>query len=272
MKQLRADIGFSKEIAQYVSRFILSTEIFIAIAILQANFLKRIILPLSTLLLIGFSIHLFIGVTQGKTGNCGCFGELIPMTPIQALLKNILTILVLYFIYIHTSINKKSKLSSVSIIFLLSLLFMFIIAPLRSLEKSTILYEQKTSIYSKYIPGVDEGEYIVCFFAPGCDHCQEAAKEIAILQEELSDFPNVYVCFMDEEPEKIPDFFKIAGSKFNYKILDFESFFDVFYAEHNTPGIVYLNDGDIIKFYQGTEEGNSENVFDVNDLKSVLEK
>ena len=31
----------------------------------------------------------------GDSENCGCFGDLIPMTPLQALIKNILTLLVL---------------------------------------------------------------------------------------------------------------------------------------------------------------------------------
>ena len=39
-----------------------------------------------------FSFHLAIQAISGDASNCGCFGELIPMTPLEALIKNILTI------------------------------------------------------------------------------------------------------------------------------------------------------------------------------------
>ena len=272
MKQLRADIGFSKEIAQYVSRFILAAEIFIAFAILQANFLKRIIIPLSTLLLIGFSIHLFIGVIQGKTGNCGCFGELIPMTPLQALIKNIATIFILYFIFRYTKNTRRSNLSFLLLIFILSSLFMFIVAPLRSFNSSIVnLNTEEKSVYSKYVAGIDRGESLLCFFAAGCDHCQEAAKAIVKLENELECFPDVNICFLDEETDKIPKFFEDAGAIYNYKILEMEVFWDVFYSENDNPGVIYLDNGELVKFYQGTEEGGSENMFDADDLRTILE-
>jgi hypothetical protein len=30
---------------------------------------------------------------------------------------------------------------------------------------------------------LDEGKKIVCLFVPGCDHCRDAAKELAILNK-----------------------------------------------------------------------------------------
>ena len=45
-----------------------------------------------------FSIHLSTKLLE--PGNCGCFGDLIPMTPLKALVKNIITLIIIVFIYI----------------------------------------------------------------------------------------------------------------------------------------------------------------------------
>ena len=79
-------------------------EIFLSITILFNNYLKRLIVPLSFVMVTIFSIHLSTQIF-GDTENCGCFGDLIPMTPLaEALIKNIITLVILAVIY------KKSKM------------------------------------------------------------------------------------------------------------------------------------------------------------------
>tara|TARA_B100000900_G_scaffold416258_1_gene450651 strand:+ start:12884 stop:13864 length:981 start_codon:yes stop_codon:yes gene_type:complete len=277
IKQLVQGLGFNEILAQYFSRSIIAFEFFIAISVLLNNYLKRIIYPISILLLVAFTTHLTYLAIQGSDGNCGCFGELIPMTPIEAIIKNIITILILYFLYSKTSKNLSSSFRSLVILMLSCLLFMFIYVPLRSNKKiqenTTITFNQVTSLYSQYISqtDIDRGEKILCFFAPGCDHCQLAAKQIKELQNQIDDFPEVYVVFLDEEPEKIPDFLKKAGADFKYEIMDIYNFMEVFLIEYDTPGIVYLNNGNVLEFYQGTKDSGSSKYFTSEALKKILE-
>ncbi len=277
IKQLVQGLGFNEILAQYFSRSIIAFEFFIAISVLLNNYLKRIIYPISILLLVAFTTHLAYIAIQGNDGNCGCFGELIPMTPIEAIIKNIITILILYFLYSKTSKNLSSSFRSLVILMLSCLLFMFIYVPLRSNKKiqenSTATFNQVNSLYSQFISqtDIDRGEKILCFFAPGCDHCQSAAKQIKELQNQIDDFPEVYVVFLDEEPEKIPDFLKKAGADFKYEIMDIANFFEVFLIEYDTPGIVYLNNGNVLEFYQGTKDSGSSKYFTPEALKKILE-
>ena len=277
IKQLVQGLGFNEILAQYFSRSIIAFEFFIAISVLLNNYLKRIIYPISILLLVAFTTHLTYLAIQGSDGNCGCFGELIPMTPIEAIIKNIITILILYFLYSKTSKNLSSSFRSLVILMLSCLLFMFIYVPLRSNKKiqenTTITFNQVTSLYSQYISqtDIDRGEKILCFFAPGCDHCQLAAKQIKELQNQIDDFPEVYVVFLDEEPEKIPNFLKKAGADFKYEIMDIYNFMEVFLIEYDTPGIVYLNNGNVLEFYQGTKDSGSSKYFTSEALKKILE-
>ena len=277
IKQLVQGLGFNEILAQYFSRSIIAFEFFIAISILFNNYLKRIIIPISTILIVAFTTHLTYLVFQGNNGNCGCFGELIPMTPLEAIIKNIVTILILCFLYSKTTKNPTSNFRTLVILLLSCLLFMFIYVPLRGekkMHKSNITtFNKVVSPYSPYISqtDIDSGEKILCFFAPGCDHCQSAAKQIKELQLKIKDFPEVHVVFLDEEPEKIPDFLKNAGADFKYEILDIYNFMEVFLIEYDTPGIVYLNNGNVIDFYQGSKDSGSANFFKPEALEKLLE-
>ena len=298
IKQLVQGLGFNEILAQYFSRSIIAFEFFIAISVLLNNYLKRIIYPISILLLVAFTTHLTYLVFQGNDGNCGCFGELIPMTPLEAIIKNIITILILYFLYQKTPKNLSSNFRSLIILMLSCLLFMFIYVPLRSNQKvqentkmslnqvtsplrsnqkvqenTKMSLNQVTSPYSKYISqtDIDSGEKILCFFAPGCDHCQLAASQIKELQNNIEDFPEVYVVFLEEEPEKIPKFLNKAGADFKYEIMDILNFMEVFGFDYDTPGIVYLNNGNVLEFFHGTKKSGSNVYFKPQDLQKLLE-
>ena len=112
---------------------------------------------------------------------------------------------------------------------------------------------------------LDEGEKIVCFFAPGCDHCRETAKEIELLSKTRA-LPEVDIFFMNEETDQIQDFFKDCNCNFPYKIIDVRVFWDLMGAGADTPGVLLLKDGSEIIFYEGTDN----NKFDTEDLKTRL--
>jgi hypothetical protein len=58
---------------------------------------------------------------------------------------------------------------------------------------------------------------------------------------------------MDEETEKIPEFFTFAGKKYPNRILDAANFWTLFGPTGQTPGVFYLWNGNIQSSYTGTE-------------------
>ena len=64
-----------------------------------------------------FSIHLSTQIF-GESENCGCFGDLIPMTPLEFLIKNIITLVILFLIY-QKSTDLREKFHQLVILFLL---------------------------------------------------------------------------------------------------------------------------------------------------------
>lgn len=96
--------------APILARFVIAAEFFLGIAFLQNHYFKKFILPAMMLMLIGFCLHLGYQIyLSGDNGNCGCMGDLIPMTPSQALIKNTITLGILIYIFTKFTPSKVNK-------------------------------------------------------------------------------------------------------------------------------------------------------------------
>lgn len=96
--------------APILARCIIAFEFFLGIAFLQNHYFKKFILPATALMLVAFCIHLtYQIITQGNSGNCGCMGQIIPMTPLQALIKNVVTLSLLTYIFLNYKNTKDQK-------------------------------------------------------------------------------------------------------------------------------------------------------------------
>ena len=315
VKQLLT-LGFSDTLAPYFSRILIGIEFALGFLLLNNHFLKRITIPATVGLLSVFIIHLsyVTFLSGGNSGNCGCFGELIPMTPIEAIIKNIIAVGLLIWLWKISENDKKSNIWMLTSITLSCILGLFMLAPMKAssvsisnsndninisadtiskltdsvkieeiktIDSSKIRTEkaveeikkevgpkQAVSGYSDLYADIDKGQKIVCFFVPGCEHCRDAAKDLNALQKKHKDFPSVQIVFMDEEAEKIPDFFKYAGKQFPHKVIDVIPFWTKLGTGKDTPGVVYLHNGNVIKFFDGI----AEKAFNSKALEKVIYK
>ena len=281
-------MGFSESLAPYFSRFIIGAELFLAITILFNNYLKRIVVPLSFIMVAVFSVHLSTQLL-GDSENCGCFGDLIPMTPIEALIKNIITLVILYFIY-KKSEDKKSNFSYLVILFLSISTLMFAALPISSQSKS------EGSSFISYVEDEEflntESRKILCFFDPDCDHCQHAARSLDSLSNLSEDFPPIHIIFSNSDNDtimledmklRVDNFFNIVGKEYpfqsipfyNYDTEEVDSYMEITNPDYDNPVIILYdakNQYDYISNLQiRLYEGTSGNEFNVEDLNRILE-
>lgn len=334
VKQL-IPMGFSETSAAYFSRILIGCELALGILLLQKNYFKRLVIPMSFLMLLIFSIHLSYEIAStGNSGNCGCFGSLLPMTPVQALIKNIIGMGLLILLYQKTTKqNDRLNFSFLAAITFASILAVFMVGPIQRKSNDELVAEmmqemnmdeseqasnteeidpkvedvansnkqedkkvpapvdpkelekdhnvekseeekvmdapkQKKSGFASQYADIDKGRKILCFFAPGCDHCKETAKALTEMASKDTDFPEMKIVFMDEEAELIPDFFAFAGRKYPFKILDVASFWTVLGGTKDTPGVFYLWNGNIVKEYDGI----NEKAFKKDEFKKIVQK
>jgi len=264
-------MGFSSDFAPILSRLLIGFEFFIAFAILQSHYIKKLILPSTILLITIFSIDLSIDVFGGVDENCGCFGQLIPMTPAEALIKNIFTLLILFFIYKNVSDREKSNFLLLFNGYLIISVLMFALLPIATNSSS-----KQVSSFSSYVEedfDINTGKKVLCFFDAGCDHCMDAAKSLAEFSSQLQSFADVHIIFSDTEEEKIPEFLQYTGGDFSYQVMQFynpddeiNSYLEVLGFEYENPVVIYYNNGNQMRFYDGT----GSNEFDPNDFKNLF--
>lgn len=315
-------LGIPEAIAPFLSRALIGFEFALGILLLLNFQIKRVVIPATIFVLLVFTIHLsYVSFqTGGTTGNCGCFGDLIPMTPIESIIKNSVAMVLLVILYTITTKRNNDKWLPIIGISLLSIGILFFIAPIKKIttdfvvvpETSTIemdtiskpsvqetenisseikldtvekksklpkntpdiMVEDKTqpakvkSGYAKFFSKIDSGKKTLCFFVPGCDHCRVAAKQLTELKQKNPNSPAVFVLFMNEEIDLIPDFFKEAGATYPYKIIEVIPFWTFLGSGNQTPGVRYLWNGNTIKYY----EGITTNQFNPTDYEVIIEK
>ena len=264
-------MGFSSDFAPFLSRLIIGFEFFIAFAILQSHYIKKLVIPSTILLLSVFCIDLAIDIFGGVDENCGCFGQLIPMTPMEAFIKNIFTILLLLFIYRNVTDKEKSSFLLLFNGYLIISVLMFSLLPI-----ATNSSNKQVSSFSSYVDpdfDINNGKKILCFFDAGCDHCMDAAKSLTELSTNNNSFPDVHIVFSDTEEDKIPEFLKYAGSEFSYQVMEFynpddeiNSYLEVLGFEYENPVVIYYNNGNQMRFFDGT----GSNEYNSDDFKSLF--
>jgi len=311
-------LGFNTELAKIFSRSLIGIEFGLGLLLLFPFDLKKWVIPSVVLMLGVFVVHLSIQMAvSGNKGNCGCFGALLPMTPLEAILKNVLSIGLLLILWKRygTQLPEKSNIWFLTTVLSLCMLLMFIFIPTYKaatvVQTPTPVVEQATAIntatdvsqtqdpkalktpvtvadtaikvkkskdlgpkpkksgYEKYFANINDGKKLLCFFAPSCDHCRATAKQLVAMKNSIPDFPELQILFMDEAAEEIPDFFKFAGAQFNFKTLDIIEFWGVLGGNRDVPGVAYLWNGNVVKFYHSPE---GPQAFNKEDLKTQLQK
>ena len=78
--------------APFIARLLIASEFFLGLMLVFNQSLKKFTLKATIALLLFFTAYLGIQIIrEGNTGNCGCFGTYLQMTPLESILKNILS-------------------------------------------------------------------------------------------------------------------------------------------------------------------------------------
>ena len=230
----------------WATRAIIAFELWLGISMLL-SFYTRLILRLSFVLLIAFSAHLIYLIAIGDTGNCGCFGEMISMTPLASLAKNaVLLVINGILLFFHYKDQRKSWITWV----LLPALFAtaVFVWPIQTEPDEVV---EKFPIF-KAETGIDlnRGSYLVAILNLSCEHCQEAAEQIVMWQNSGIALPQVVALYFAEGDTTVADFDNITGSNFPYQMITVNTFFDLIGSA--PPRVYWIVDGQVKQFWDET--------------------
>ncbi|MDT8411146.1 MAG: redoxin domain-containing protein [Vicingaceae bacterium] len=262
------DLGISNWIlAPFIARTIIAFEIFIGVSILINLWANKLIYYLAQSMLVVFSLYLiFLLFTEGNTSDCGCFGQLIALSPLSSLMKNIVLMLVLF------ALPKKDWLPKIWLFVIGLLITSFITTfllnrvglqntPSKSLNKVVdwsglpqTFYQSNTAI------NFTSGKKILVFFSASCPHCENAAHKLSFLNKE-NNITNVFIVIASKKEDNLKEF--ITSTALNYPILWMtdDTFFK--YSGGTLPSIYYVEESIVKKKWTGE-------FFDVEELKEFI--
>ncbi len=251
----------------FMARIFISYELFLGLCIVFNLWFKNKIYYLTQGTLICFSAYLiFVLITNGNTDDCGCFGNLISLTPLQSLLKNLVLIFILIFIkrsYYHTGLRWL-----VFVFISLSISFVFLInrvgiqnAQAKELNEKVDFSKLPNLYATNNKVNFQEGEKIVVFLSVACTHCKNAAYRLATLNH-YKKITNMYLVIASKEEKNIQPFLTATKLHFPFIWMNNDDFFH--YSGGSLPAFVYLENGVIKKKWTGE-------FFDIEELKTFVE-
>ena len=248
------DLGIINwEAAPFIARIFIGLEFFIGVLFIFNFQLKKIAYKLSSITLIVFSIYLFLILFfKGNTGNCGCFGSMIEMTPLQALLKNGIMLSLIYVLYKKHNgwENKKLNIALTAIFVLQSFALPFILNPValdyseaylnKPSENYTLALDSLYANATHSVPpkSLSKGKHVIAFMSLTCSHCKIAAQKMGIIEKRN---PNISFYFaLNGEDKNIKPFIEKTKTKeIGYCLLPGKTF--TYLAGMTWPAIYLIN-------------------------------
>lgn len=247
-----------------IARIVVIIEIVLAVLLIQKNLLKKYVVTSSILLLLFFCVHLVVKwVSSGNVGSCGCMGELLPMTPVEALIKNAVTLLLLFYLYRNLpedKVNTKKSLVTILSALIVSGVSVMIAFPLPK-EREMVTDTE-----------------LELMFSTTCDHCLETAKQLAVYK--LSNkLPPIKIVFSSLDMEstgatlqaEIDSFLSVSGltcgldtALCKYEVLSPIKFLDA--VDQGPPRVTLWSEGRMVIDLQGEDE------FSIDSLRMGLNK
>ncbi|KXK42103.1 MAG: DoxX family protein [Bacteroidetes bacterium OLB11] len=244
-------------LAEWGARLLIGIELLIGVFFVFRLYVKKYTIPASIFLLITFTIYLFMVLkTQGNDGNCGCFGEVITMTPIQSIIKNVALILLIVFLYFFTFEweLKQKNLSFALCIF--TLITPFLWSPPESIyinekEKElnqpiplSILYQSENNPP----PQVElrKGKHVLLFLSLTCKYCKKAAKRVRIMKEQHPEIP--FYAILNGESSDLETFMRETRmSNIPYSMFNGADEYTQMSGGYTLPSIKWVQDTTVIK-------------------------
>lgn len=246
--------------APVIARLLIGLEFFIGILLIMNYNLKKFTLPFTIALLTFFIIYLIVQIAvNGNNGNCGCFGEHLKMTPLQAIIKNVLMIgaaVIVYFLYEGWKLKQNSMLLNFMAVSAMCVPFLFNPVDFSytsnnmdekinyPLELNLLYQPEDTSKVE--VPKVElrNGKHVIAFLSLSCPHCRIAAKKFRLIKKNNPQLPVYFI--LNGDKNKLQPFLEdTKADNIPYSFCLGKTFVQL--ASAQLPRIYYLDNGEVVK-------------------------
>ncbi len=243
------DLGFNSQlVAGILARLMIGLEFVLGLFLILHIFLQKFTYKAVIGTLVFFIVYLiFVIIKHGNAGDCGCFGDKLSMSPLNAIIKNVVMIAVtILLMRIYPAKPYKFQDIFIPPITMLGLCIPFIVNVI-DMSNAPTPYKKELDITPLYkftpAPSVDllHGKHIIVYVSYYCPHCKKAAYLLQIIHRKHPDYP-IYM-IMAGAPEQEKQFFDESHA------IDIPHFYYPHYEEFTkmagagTPAIYWINNG-----------------------------
>lgn len=259
-------------LAPFIARGLISLEILIGLYFIFSAKIYQLVYKLVLAFLIVLTVFLFIQLAvEGNISNCGCFGEIISLTPLESVIKNFLLIAVLLFV------RKTTLPTVIKVKWILPVLFLLIAAFTPYLLNPVGVFniqakELNEKIDLSGLPSLyksdkkinfSKGKHLVVYLSTSCPHCKNTASRLSVLIKKYN-YSNIVYIIGGDDNELYDEFVTYTKSEQVpiIRIID-NTFFK--YSGGELPALVYIENGVLKKKWTGE-------FFDIEEVKTTLAK
>jgi hypothetical protein len=245
-------------LAEWTARLLIGLEFLLGLFFVFHFSIKKFTIPVATILLLFFTAYLFyIKSHYGNDGNCGCFGDMLKMTPLQGILKNIGLLVAFVILYI-ISYNYTFKFKNIvaSVLSGIVIAIPFIISPPESIyikDKAkllkdpiplSLLYNSTENIAPKI--ELRKGKHVIAFMSLSCEFCRKAAKRMRIMKAENPNIP--FHIILNGDSTNLKEFFDdTKATNIDYSMFNGAKEFTDMTGTNGLPAIKWIEDTTVVK-------------------------
>ena len=238
-----------------IGRIIIACELALGIFMVAGLWLRRVVYPLTIAMLTFFTcIIIYSLIRFGNETNCGCFGELLPFSNIQSLLKNIvLTGITIFLTYYAKEHSLKYWWIGISVLAVST----FTIFMLHKIPLFMDEIELKNPIVAEYVNCENyqtqetdlAQKHLAVFLSCTCPRCKEMVRNMETLNR-VFPLRNVYYFICEDSVATINQLFDNKEISFPYLLIPRDTFYNYLLAPY-LPLIGLVDSGKYTRVWTG---------------------
>jgi uncharacterized membrane protein YphA (DoxX/SURF4 family) len=230
----------ARETAAIIVRVLIGLEFALGILLILPYSLKTIVIPSAILFLVAFTGYLvYTGFILKDTQNCGCFGEMIKMSPLESIIKNIVLVAALVLLFKFTDEKKKHFVAPAAVVLCIAAVFVF----LQVNSQKEFKFANYTNFEGEGRVDLSNGEKLLLILNLECNHCQALAKELSRMKNQIGKLPKIYALLFKEGNITVDSFKVMTGFNFPYHTIGMNEFLNL--IGQSPPRLYWLKDGKI---------------------------
>lgn len=246
-----------------VARLVIMAELLLGIC-LMSKMLYKYAWWLTQLMLLGFTFLLiYIAIFRNDT-NCHCLGDFVELNPVASIIKNLVTMALLFLVKNEEDYQFKGKKWALTAAFVVAFAVPFcvfpmdvvynkFVSPIDQINKEAFANIQVDSTMTNF--DISKGNYVVAVYASGCKYCKMSAKKINQMLETNRVEADKFQILIWGDTAHIQQFREETKcERYPWHVIHPYVAIDMVYGQF--PTFILTHDGEIVKAfdYRGMDE------------------